>query len=74
MQTPLDAWTNTLNVRNRYWDRIFYDVGSLTLYDEKTLFPRGILSPFAYGEGEIIVVPPAGRGGRSVITDTLSSF
>src|SRR5215204_1028673 len=61
MQTPLDAWTNTLNVRNRLWDNIFYDVDSVK-DDMNTLFPRGILSPFAYGEGEIIVVPPNGAG------------
>ena len=60
MQTPLDAWTNTLNVRNRLWDNIFYDVDSVK-DDMNTLFPRGILSPFAYGEGEIIVVPQRGR-------------
>jgi hypothetical protein len=64
MRTPLDTWTNSLNVRNRYVDSIFYDVGSLTQDDKNTLFPdnRGILSPFAYREGEIIVVPPSGAG------------
>src|SRR5918997_1454500 len=64
MRTPLDAWTNSLNGRNRYVDSIFYDVGSLTQDDKETLFPdnRGILSPFAYREGEIIVVPPSGAG------------
>jgi hypothetical protein len=64
MRTPLDAWTNSLNVRNRYWDSFFYDVGSLSPDDMNTLFPdyRGVLSPFAYQEGEIIVVPPSGAG------------
>jgi hypothetical protein len=54
-----------LNVSSRYWDRIFYDVGSLSRGDENTLFADkrgGILSPFAYGEGEILVVPPSGAG------------
>jgi hypothetical protein len=32
---------------------------------EPTLFPGGIWSPFAYGEGDILVVPP-GRTGRKL--------
>jgi len=65
----LDALTTLtkqpLNVSSRCWDRIFYDVGSLSRGDENTLFADkrgGILSPFAYGEGEILVVPPSGAG------------
>src|SRR5215217_712498 len=52
-----------LNVSYRYWDRVFYDVGSVRDI-EPTLFPRGISAPFAYGEGEILVVPPSGTGRK----------
>ncbi len=52
-----------LNVSYRYWDRVFYDVGSVRDI-EPTLFPGGIGSPFAYGEGEILVVPPSGTGRK----------
>ena len=45
------------NVSYRYWDRVFYDVGSVQDI-ESTLFPRGIQSPFPYREGEILVVSP----------------
>src|SRR5918998_2976454 len=57
----LDALTaltqQPLNVSYRYWDRVFYDVGSIRDI-EPTLFPRGIQSPFPYREGEILVVSP----------------
>jgi hypothetical protein len=59
----LDALTalsqQPLNVSYRYWDRVFYDVGSVRDI-ESTLFPRGIQSPFPYREGEILVVSPRG--------------
>src|SRR5919199_1181153 len=47
-----------LNAIGRYWDRIFYDVGSLTLAEQNSLLQGGIWSPYAYREGEVIVVPP----------------
>ena len=59
----LDALTalsqQPLNVSYRYWDRVFYDVGSVRDI-ESALFPRGIQSPFPYREGEILVVSPRG--------------
>src|SRR5919112_140752 len=57
----LDALTalsqQPLNVSYRYWDRVFYDVGSVRDI-ESALFPRGIQTPFPYREGEILVVSP----------------
>jgi hypothetical protein len=52
-----------LNVSYRYWDSVFYDVESVRDL-EPTLFPRGMSTPFAYGEGEILVVPPSGSGRK----------
>jgi hypothetical protein len=52
-----------LNISYRQWDRVFYDVGSVQDI-EPTLFPGGIWSPFAYGEGEILVVPPSKTGQK----------
>ena len=69
MQTPAPfdraALAKHLNAYNRFWDLIFYDVESLTQPELNTLFSDkrgGILSPYAYGEGEIIVVPPKEAG------------
>ncbi len=70
ISTPFDrdAFTKHLNTYNRFWDLVFYDVGSLTDPELDALFSEkrgGILSPFAYGEGEIIVVPPK-EAGREI--------
>ena len=60
-----------LNIRNRFWDIAFYDVGSLTWDEQKFLFPPNgnvpnpVFSQYIYQEGEIIVVPPR-RAGRKI--------
>ena len=46
------------NVSYRYWDRVFYDVGSLTPDDLK------VLAPLTFEEGDIIVVSPSGEGRK----------
>lgn len=64
MRTPLGSLADfdfallPLKIRNRFWDRAFYDVRSLTPDD------WNILSPLNYREGEIIVVSPSGAGRK----------
>ena len=77
----LDALTTLtqqpLNVSSRYWDRIFYDVGSLSRGDENTLFAdkRGGYCPRSPTEkARSSSFPPVGQGARSVITNKPNSF
>jgi hypothetical protein len=64
MRTPLGQFGNfdfalaPLKVRNRFWDSVFYDVGSLSPDDQK------VLAPLTFEEGDIIVVPPSGAGQK----------
>jgi hypothetical protein len=74
MRTPLGEFGDfdfalaPLKLRNRFWDSVFYDVGSMIPDDWK------VLAPLTFEEGDIIVVPPAGQGKRSVIISTLSGL
>jgi hypothetical protein len=64
MRTPLGKFGDfdfalaPLKVRNRFWDSVFYDVGSLTLDDWEAL------APLTFEEGDIVVVPPSGAGQK----------
>ncbi len=64
MRTPLGGLADfdfalaPLKLRNRFWDRAFYDVGSLTPDETNQL------SPVNFREGEVIVVSPRGAGRK----------
>ena len=64
MRTPLGEFGDfdfalaPLKLRNRFWDSVFYDVGSLTSDDRK------VLAPLTFEEGDIIVVSPSGAGQK----------
>src|SRR5215212_2260784 len=73
----LDALTapsqQPLNVSYRYWDRVFYDVGSVRDI-ESALFPRGIQSRSPTEKARSSSFPPTGQRRSSVIIHKLNSF